>query len=106
LPEFSFKKDILYCRPKQKAPADNESPWYNPVPVGKSKLGNLVRDMCDDAEIPHKTNHSLHATGTSFDCSFLLCYALYTASWVLYTSMVFCTLLWFGWGLSSNPSHV
>ena len=26
LPEFALKEDILYCRPKQKAPADDESP--------------------------------------------------------------------------------
>jgi len=65
LPEFAFKEDILYCRAKQKAPADDESPWYDPVPVGKNKLGNMVRDMCEDAQIPHKTNHSLRATGTT-----------------------------------------
>ena len=65
LPEFAFKEDILYCQPKQKTPADNESPWYDPVTVGKNKLGNMVRDMCDDAGIPRKMNHSLHATGTT-----------------------------------------
>jgi len=65
LPEFAFKEDILCCRPKQKAPADNESPWYDPVPVGKNKLGNMVRDMYDDAWIPRKMNHSLRATGTT-----------------------------------------
>ena len=26
LPEFALKEDVLYCRPEQKAPADNDSP--------------------------------------------------------------------------------
>jgi len=47
-----------------------------------------VRDMCDDAEILHKTNHSLRATGTSLTalfCCVMLCTLL----------VEFCTLLWF-----------
>ena len=66
----------------------------------KKKLGNMVRDMCDDAG--YRVRRITHCVLLvpppcwSFDCSNLLCYALYTASRVLYTSMVFCSLLWFG----------
>ena len=57
--------NALYCRPKPKAPSDDSSPWYEAVRVGKNKLGSMVKDMCIDAGIPPRTNHSLRATGAT-----------------------------------------
>jgi hypothetical protein len=65
LPPFAFREDILYCRPKPKLPADKDSPWYEDCAVGKNKLGNYVSEMCAEAGISHKTNHSLRATGAT-----------------------------------------
>ena len=65
LPPFSFKDDILYCRPKFKIPADDHSAWYDPVAVGKNSLGSFVKDMCKEAGLPLKTNHSLRTTGAT-----------------------------------------
>ena len=62
LPPFSFKEDIFYCRPKKQCPSTPSTPWYDSVPVGKNKLSSMVSDMCKDANIPRKTNHSLRAT--------------------------------------------
>ena len=65
LPPYAFTEDVLYCRPKAKGPVDDASPWYEAVPVGKNKLSNMVKEMCEEAGIPPKTNHSLHATGAT-----------------------------------------
>ena len=63
LPKYAFEKDILYCRPKTKTPL--EGPWYDFSPVGRNKLGTMVKDMCQDAGIAPRTNHSLRATGAT-----------------------------------------
>ena len=65
LPEYAFKEDVLYCRPKPKAPVDKGIPWYEACPVGKNKLGSMVSEMCAEAGIARKTNHSLRATGAT-----------------------------------------
>ena len=65
LPQYAFREDVLYCRPKTKPPADESSPWYEDCPVGKNKLGSFVSEMCSEAGIPRKTNHSLRATGAT-----------------------------------------
>ena len=63
LPLAAFEKDILYCRPKKCSISC--STWYENVPVGKNKLGSMVKEMCQEAGIDIKTNHSLRATGAS-----------------------------------------
>ena len=61
-----FDADVLYCRPKASTPADETThPWYEAAPVGKNKLSRMVSEMCEDAGIPRRTNHSLHATGVT-----------------------------------------
>ena len=35
------------------------------APLGKNKLGSMVKDMCSESGIELKTNHSLRATGAS-----------------------------------------
>ena len=65
LPQKAIEMDVLYCRPKASTPHDNTAPWYDPVPVGCNKLSSMVKDMCIDAGLPPKSNHSLRATGAS-----------------------------------------
>ena len=63
LPEFAFKKGVFYCRPKKKYL--NEGTWYDSVAIGRNKLSNMVSEMCTEAGISRRTNHSLRATGES-----------------------------------------
>ena len=65
LPPYSFKEDVLYCRPKSKIPADNDSPWYEAVAIGKNSLGAFVKEICKDGGLPPRSNHSLRATGAT-----------------------------------------
>ena len=37
--------------------------WYSSQPCGENKLGCMVKEMCAQAGIFGKTNHSLRATG-------------------------------------------
>ena len=66
LPKYAFEQDnILYLRPKATTPADLSLPWYEEAVVGKNTLSAMVKEMCAEAGIGGKTNHSLHATGAS-----------------------------------------
>lgn len=65
LPKYAFDEDILYLRPKRVAPSDPNAKWYDNVAVGKNTLSTMVKDMCGEADILGKTNHSLRATGAS-----------------------------------------
>lgn len=65
LPKYAFEQDIFYLRPKRVTPSDPAAAWYENVPVGKNTLSTMVKDMCSEADILGKTNHSLRATGTS-----------------------------------------
>lgn len=40
-------------------------PWYDCVAVGKNKLSTMVKDICNEAGISDKTNHSLRPTGAT-----------------------------------------
>jgi hypothetical protein len=61
LPEFAFKEHVFYCRPKVR-PAEK---WYESSPVGKNKLGSIIAEMCREADICRRTNHSLRSTGAT-----------------------------------------
>ena len=63
LPQYAFQKDIFYCWPKLKTPV--EGPWYDTVAVGHNKLSYTVKEMCEEANIAPRTNHSLRATGAT-----------------------------------------
>ena len=65
LPPYALREDVLYCRPKPKTPANPDAPWCEDCPVGKNKLGSYVSEMCAEAGISRKTNHSLRATGAT-----------------------------------------
>ena len=56
LPLAAFEKDVLYCRPKKCSASSNT--WYEIVPVGKNKLGSMVKDMCRETGIEIRTNYS------------------------------------------------
>ena len=62
LPSYAFIEDF---RPKEKCPADPESPWYEERPLGKNALSNMMKEMSQEGGIAKKTNHSLCATGAS-----------------------------------------
>ena len=38
---------------------------YTNVPVGKNKLNTMVKRMCEAADLPPRTNHSLRVTGAT-----------------------------------------
>ena len=59
LPPFAFENNIVYLRPKRTTLQAPESPWYDNIPVGKNTLQTMVKDMCVEAKIYGKTNHSL-----------------------------------------------
>ena len=63
LPQYAFDNYVLYCWPKPCTPASSTVPWYENAPVRKNKLASMVKDMCVEAGIAVKTNHSLWATG-------------------------------------------
>ena len=65
LPKYAFEKDVFYLRPKQRGSDSPATPWYDAVPVGKNKLSKMVQEICSDAGISKKTNHSLRATGAA-----------------------------------------
>ncbi len=65
LPKYAFEQDVLYLRSKSTTPADPDAPWYEEAPVGKSTLSVMVKQICAEAGVEKKTNHSLRASGAS-----------------------------------------
>ena len=64
LPSRAKEKDIFYLTPN-KLSAESKS-WYSLVPVGRNRLGSMLKDMCAEARIPGMfTNHSLRAYGAT-----------------------------------------
>ena len=56
---------MCFFHPKAQGSQVPSIPWYNCVPVGKSKLSSTVKDICNEAGIADKTKHSLRATGAT-----------------------------------------
>ena len=65
LPKYACDNDILYLRPKTYTPEDPDAPWYEEVAVDKNTLSVMVKEMCAEAKIDKKTNHSLRASSTT-----------------------------------------
>ena len=59
IPKYAFDNNILYLRPKTYTPEDPDAPWY------ENTLSVMVKEMCAEAKIYNKTNHSLCASGTT-----------------------------------------
>ena len=47
-------------------PEDPDAPWYEEAAVGKNTLSVMVKEMCAEAGIDKKTNHSLRALEQTF----------------------------------------
>ena len=61
VPKEAIKRDNFYLRPLSKLPEEGK-PWFTSVPLGRNKLGNMVKDMCKTCGIEgNKMNHSLRA---------------------------------------------
>ncbi len=54
----------LYFHPKDKTP-DSDEPWFIRQHLGRNTLGKMVNGMCDEGQLPRKTNHSLRAIGAT-----------------------------------------
>ena len=65
LPRMTFEKSTFYLIPKPAPVLKPDGPWHECVPRGRTKLRTMVRDMCAEAGITEKTNHSLRATSAS-----------------------------------------
>ena len=57
--------DFFNLKPLAAKPDDPTKPWFQATPIGKNTLGKFVENMCIDAGVEKKTNHSLRATGAS-----------------------------------------
>ena len=62
LPKYAFENDLFYLRPKKVVTGNI---WFESAAVGKEKLRTMVKQMCAEAGIENKTNHSLRATGVT-----------------------------------------
>ena len=53
----------FYLRPRDRAPEDDDAPWYISIPVGVNTLQAMVPKMSEEAGTSVRyTNHSLRAT--------------------------------------------
>ena len=65
-PQEAVAQDLFYVCPLEKLPSNPSAPWYSSVAIGKHTLSQKIKSMCMQAGVTgHKTNHSLHATGTT-----------------------------------------
>ena len=65
MPQKAKDLDYFYLRPLEKYSDEPSAPWYYSSPVGKHKLGSMVKEMFNEIGVAGKTNHSLRATGAS-----------------------------------------
>ena len=63
LPAKAFEMDCFYMRLLENV-SKKQKVWYSSQPCGENKLGSMVKEMCTQAGIYGKTNHSLRATGS------------------------------------------
>ena len=60
-----FRKMCFIVDPNQSLQQTKARHGIKTCPVGKNKLGSFVSEICTEAGIPCKTNHSLRATGAT-----------------------------------------
>ena len=64
LPSQAKEKDVFYLTPNKLV--DDSKPWYSLVPIGRNRLGSMLKDMCAEANVAGKfSNHSLRAFGAT-----------------------------------------
>ena len=51
LPKQAKEKNLFYCRPLQSTPKSSTEPWYSAISIGRNMLQNMVRQMCEEADI-------------------------------------------------------
>ena len=56
-PPAAYEKDIFYMRPKQLTLVDDDSPWYEGMPIGKKTLRTMLAEICERAGVQWKSNH-------------------------------------------------
>ena len=62
IPQEAYEKDNFYLTPLPTKPEDAK-PWFTSTPIGRNRLGALMKEMCQEAAIVGKySNHSLRAT--------------------------------------------
>ena len=66
IPQEAYKSDVFYLTPLASKPADPSKPWFTTTPIGRNKLGVMLKQMCQDAGIDGRySNHSLRAAGAT-----------------------------------------
>ena len=66
LPREAKEKDIFYVKPKAFLLTDHVQPWYTSVPIGRNKLGEMMKTMANKGNLMKKvTNHSLRTYGVT-----------------------------------------
>ena len=66
IPPDAKENDVFYLKPVSKLSADPSSPWFTKSPIGKNRLGEMLKEMCRDPGIAgNYTNHSLRAYGAT-----------------------------------------
>ena len=46
VPKEAIGKDSFYVRPLSQLPGEEGKPWFTSVPLGRNKLGTMVKEMC------------------------------------------------------------
>ena len=66
VPKEVMKTDTFYLQPLQRCPSDPTKPWFSKQPMGRNKLGQMMKNMGVQAGLSKMyTNHSLRAFGAS-----------------------------------------
>ena len=65
IPSDALQKDNFYLCPLQKKPDNPGAPWFSSMQVGINTMNDMLKKMCDQPGIEHRSNHSLRATGAS-----------------------------------------
>ena len=66
LPPNTVENDTYYLQPFCDVPTKLSAPWFKSVPIGRNKLGKIMKSMCEKAGISGGyTNHSLRAYGAT-----------------------------------------
>lgn len=60
------KIDRFFQRPKRETPSVDGTPWFDASPLGKNKLGTMMKEISNHAKLSVVyTNHSIRATSVT-----------------------------------------
>ena len=60
-----FKRIFCFFDQNRNPSGDAGIAWYENAAVGKNNLSTIIKDMCEEAGIRGKTNHSMRASGAT-----------------------------------------